>query len=173
MPHPRPHPLALFSLVPENERAKDVVAHSANEPTTSGVSSAWARVTALYYDCVVIVGYPEKVTKERLYYTSTIVVNSEGNTVANYRKTVLYYCDENSVLEGPNGFIDSEVLGLGNVTMGGWKWIDKPSNAHELAHHILDKKPNLVILAMAWLTRQGAKSYVRQAKEPDMETLSY
>ncbi|RAL58061.1 hypothetical protein DID88_009669 [Monilinia fructigena] len=31
------------------------------EPTTSGISSLWARTTALKHDCVVIVGYPEKV----------------------------------------------------------------------------------------------------------------
>jgi len=31
------------------------------EPTAAGISSLWARTTALKYDCVVTVGYPEKV----------------------------------------------------------------------------------------------------------------
>ena len=30
------------------------------EPSGSGISSLWARTTALKYDCVVAVGYPEK-----------------------------------------------------------------------------------------------------------------
>jgi len=35
MPRPRPHPLALFSLEPENERAKNVVAHPCNSHLVS------------------------------------------------------------------------------------------------------------------------------------------
>ena len=31
------------------------------EPTAAGISSLWARTTALKYGCVVTVGYPEKV----------------------------------------------------------------------------------------------------------------
>jgi len=50
------------------------------EPTTSGISSLWARTTALKYNCVVIVGYPEKVDiswkwpASPEYYNSSIVV---------------------------------------------------------------------------------------------------
>lgn len=35
MPRPKPHPLALFSLFPFNERAKAVVAHQSNEHLVS------------------------------------------------------------------------------------------------------------------------------------------
>jgi hypothetical protein len=35
MPRPQPHPLALFSLIPQNARAKDVVAHPCNSHLVS------------------------------------------------------------------------------------------------------------------------------------------
>jgi protein N-terminal amidase len=38
---------------------------------------------------------------------------------------------------------------------------------------VLNKEANLVILSMAWLTREDARSYSRCPKDPDMETLSY
>ena len=50
---------------------------------------------------------------------------------------------------------------------------EAPWSAWEFAYHILHKEANLVILSMAWLTREDARSYSRQPKEPDMETLSY
>lgn len=43
----------------------------------------------------------------------------------------------------------------------------------EFAHHVLDKEANLVILSMAWLTRETAGEFSRFPKQPDMETLSY
>lgn len=93
------------------------------EPTTSGISGLWARTVALKYGCTVAVGYPEKVdvstdwpTSPR-YYNSLVVVNDEGETVANYRKTFLYYTDETWALEG-SGFYDEIIPGLGSVAMG-------------------------------------------------------
>lgn len=50
---------------------------------------------------------------------------------------------------------------------------EAPWSAWEFAYHILHKQANLVILSMAWLTREDARSYSRAPKEPDMETLSY
>jgi protein N-terminal amidase len=85
----------------------------------------------LKYDCVVTVGYPEKVDvtpkwpTSPEYYNSAITVNSDGETVANYRKSFLYYTDETWALEGPDGFFDGEIDGLGNVAMGICKWPTK------------------------------------------------
>jgi len=163
------------------------------EPTTSGISSLWARTTALKYNCVVTVGYPEKVDvtpkwpTSPEYYNSAIVVNAEGETIANYRKSFLYYTDETWALEGPDGFFDGEIEGLGNTAMGICKWPTKsfermdlnpykfeaPWSAWEFSYHVLHKEANLVILSMAWLTREDARSYSRKPKEPDMDTLSY
>ena len=77
------------------------------------------------YNCVVTVGYPEKVDVSPEYYNSAITVNVDGKTIANYRKSFLYYSDDTWALEGPDGFFDGEIEGLGNVAMGFWKWPTK------------------------------------------------
>lgn len=56
------------------------------------------------------------------YYSSSITINRDGETIANYRKSFLYYTDESWALEGPDGFYDGEIQGLGNVAMGICKW---------------------------------------------------
>lgn len=94
------------------------------EPTAAGITSLWARTTALKYNCVVTAGYPEKVDVSPKwpagpeYYNSAITVNQDGETVANYRKSFLYYTDETWALEGPSGFYAGEIDGLGKVAMG-------------------------------------------------------
>ncbi|KAK8063435.1 N-terminal amidase [Apiospora saccharicola] len=94
------------------------------EPTCAGITSLWARTTALKYNCIVAAGYPEKVDVSRNwpaspeYYNSLIVVNEEGDTVANYRKTHLYYTDETWALEGPSHFYKGHFPGIGNTAMG-------------------------------------------------------
>ncbi|CZR59231.1 related to amino-terminal amidase [Phialocephala subalpina] len=163
------------------------------EPTAAGITSLWARTTALKYNCHVIAGYPEKVDVSPKwpaspeYYNSAITVNPEGETIANYRKSFLYYTDETWALEGPDGFYDGVIEGLGNVAMGICKWPTKsfermdlnpykfeaPWSAWEFANHVLHREANLVILSMAWLTRENPRSYSRVPKEPDMDTLSY
>lgn len=50
---------------------------------------------------------------------------------------------------------------------------EAPWSAWEFSYHVLHKQANLVILSMAWLTREDARSYSRAPKDPDMETLSY
>ncbi|QSZ30162.1 hypothetical protein DSL72_004682 [Monilinia vaccinii-corymbosi] len=163
------------------------------EPTTSGISSLWARTTALKHECVVIVGYPEKVDispkwpASPEYYNSAITVNKDGETISNYRKSFLYYTDSKWALEGPDGFFDGEIDGLGNVAIGICKWPTKsfermdlnpykfeaPWHAWEFAYHIIHKQANLVVLSMAWRTREDVRSYSRQPQEPDMDTLAY
>jgi len=50
---------------------------------------------------------------------------------------------------------------------------ETPFSAWEFAFHILHREANLVIMSMAWLTREDGRSYSRMPKDPDMETLSY
>lgn len=52
------------------------------------------------------------------YYNSAITCNNEGETIANYRKSFLYYTDETWALEGPAGFYAGEFSGFGKVAMG-------------------------------------------------------
>lgn len=94
------------------------------EPSGSGISSLWARTTALKYNTNVVVGYPERVDVSSTWatgpehYSSAIIVNGEGETVANYRKSFLYSTDESWALEGKHGFFQGHVCGLGRMAMG-------------------------------------------------------
>ncbi|RDL35217.1 uncharacterized protein BP5553_07148 [Venustampulla echinocandica] len=153
------------------------------EPAAAGITSLWARTTALKYNCFVTAGYPEKVDVSPKwpagpeYYNSAITVNPDGETVANYRKSFLYYTDETWALEG-SGFYSGTIDDLGNVAMGicmdlnPYKF-EAPWNAWEFAYHILHRESNLVVLSMAWLTREDITTFSRAPQEPDMETLSY
>ena len=93
------------------------------EHSGSGITSLWARTTALKYDCTVAVGYPERADRGGSGYVgpqnfnSAIVVNGDGETVTNYRKSFLYYTDETWASEG-TGFFHGQVGNLGQVTMG-------------------------------------------------------
>ncbi|KAI9049210.1 hypothetical protein LZ554_007057 [Drepanopeziza brunnea f. sp. 'monogermtubi'] len=153
------------------------------EPTAAGITSLWARTTALRYKCIVAAGYPEKVDISKRwpadpeYYNSVIMVGLDGETITNYRKSFLYYTDETWALEG-KGFYSGSVKGLGDVAMGicmdlnPYKF-EAPWNAWEFGHHILRVKANLVILSMAWNTREDAGTFSRSPREPDMQTLAY
>ncbi|KAK2936176.1 Carbon-nitrogen hydrolase [Fusarium oxysporum f. sp. vasinfectum] len=154
------------------------------EPSGSGITSLWARTIALKYNCTVTVGYPEKVDVSPKwptgpeYYNSVIVVNGDGETIANYRKSFLYHTDETWALEGGRGFYDGFIPGLGNTSIGicmdlnPYKY-EAPWHAFEFAHHILEVESNLVIVSMAWMTRDDPRRFTRMPNEPDMETLTY
>lgn len=93
------------------------------EPTVTGITSVWARNAALRYDCAVAVGYPEtadvshKWPTSPEYYNALIVVNRDGDTWANYRKSHLYYTDESWALEG-DGFWKGFMPGIGKIALG-------------------------------------------------------
>ncbi|ORY71510.1 carbon-nitrogen hydrolase [Pseudomassariella vexata] len=154
------------------------------EPTGAGITSLWARTTALKYNCVVAAGYPEKVDVSQKwptspeYYNSAILVNEDGETIGNYRKSHLYYTDETWALEGSDGFYSGHIPGVGNVSMGICMDLnpyrfEAPWHAFEFSFHCLEVAANVVILSMAWLTREEPRHFSRMPKEPDMETLTY
>ncbi|KAI0443576.1 carbon-nitrogen hydrolase [Xylaria telfairii] len=154
------------------------------ESQGSGISALWARTVALKLNCIVTVGYPEKVDVKLKwptspeYYNSVIVVNSDGETIANVRKSFLYYIDDTWALEGPEGFFGGFIPGLGTTSMGicmdinPYKF-EAPWHAFEFAFHCLEVEANLVIVTMAWLTREDASLFSRMPNEPDMDTLTY
>ncbi|CEI39308.1 unnamed protein product [Fusarium venenatum] len=151
------------------------------EPSGSGITSLWARTIALKYNCTVTVGYPEKVDVSPKwptgpeYYNSVIVVNADGETIANYRKSFLYQTDETWALEGGQGFYEGFIPGLGNTSIGicnPYKF-EAPWSDFEFAHHVLEVDSNLVIVSMAWMTREDPRRFTRMPNEPDMETLTY
>ncbi|XWX00100.1 hypothetical protein V2A60_008117 [Cordyceps javanica] len=153
------------------------------EPSGSGITSLWARTMALKYDCTVLAGYPEKVDvtpkwpTSPEYYNSAIVVNPDGETIANYRKSFLYYTDQSWALEG-NGFYSGFIPGLGKTSIGICMDINPYKfeaswDAYEFAYHALEIDANLVIVSMAWMTREEPREFSRMPNTPDMETLTY
>lgn len=153
------------------------------EPSGSGITSLWARTTALKYNCNVVAGYPEKADVSGSwptgpeYYNSAIVVNEEGETIANYRKSFLYYTDESWALEG-DGFFEGFIPGLGHTSIGICMDLNPykfraPWHAFEFGFHILHHESNFVIVSMAWMTREDSRTFSRMPNEPDVDTLTY
>ncbi|KAI0166905.1 carbon-nitrogen hydrolase [Hypoxylon sp. FL1284] len=153
------------------------------EPTGAGITSVWARTTALKYNTKVVVGYPEKVDVAHRwptspeYFNSAIIVDQNGDTIGHYRKTHLYYTDETWALEG-SGFYKGQIQGLGNVAMGicmdinPYKF-EAPWHAMEFAFHVLEMHANLVVLSMAWLTREDLEVWSTKSQDACMDTMTY
>ncbi|KAK4203257.1 carbon-nitrogen hydrolase, partial [Triangularia verruculosa] len=150
----------------------------------SGISSLWARTTALKHDCAVVVGYPEKVDVSPRwpanpeYYNSALIVNRDGDTVGNYRKLHLFYTDETWALQGRDGFFRSNVSGVGDVALGICTDInpyelETPWEAFEFGFHVMEAQANVVIVSMAWQSQQDPSHYTRRPNEPDLEALVY
>lgn len=172
------------------------------EPSGSGISSLWARTIALKHNTNVLVGYPEQVDASGgsragpKQFNSSILVNGDGETVANYRKTFLHPLDESWAREGKDFFGD-HVPGLGTVAIGIGESFDRttclhaykltrhpggdinpyrskaPWHAFEFAFHILDVRANLAIVNMAWFTNEACAQFTQFPNEPDMEALAY
>ncbi|OBT67321.1 hypothetical protein VE03_02709 [Pseudogymnoascus sp. 23342-1-I1] len=154
------------------------------EPTAAGISAVWARDAAHKLNCTVVVGYPETVdVSDRWptspeYYNAAVAVSPSGATLANYRKAFLFSTDETWALEGPDGFFHGEFEGLGDVAMGicmdlnPYKF-EAPWTDWEFAYHILHTEARVVIVSMAWNTREEEATYVLNPREPDMATLAY
>ncbi|KAK4679289.1 hypothetical protein QC764_202890 [Podospora pseudoanserina] len=154
------------------------------ERRDSGISSLWARTTALKHDCAVVVGYPEKVDVSARWpanpehYNSALIVNRDGDTVGNYRKLHLFYTDETWALQGRDGFFRGNVEGLGNVALGICTDInpyelETPWEAFEFGFHVMEAHANVVIVSMAWQSQQDPSQYTRRPHEPDLEALVY
>lgn len=129
-------------------------------------------------------GYPEKVDvsvkwpASPEYYNSALVVNGDGDTIANYRKSFLYYTDETWALEGKEGFFRGDIPRVGNVAMGicmdlNPYQFEAEWDAFEFGYHALDSEANVVILTMAWTTGQDSRIFSRRPQDPDLETLVY
>lgn len=50
---------------------------------------------------------------------------------------------------------------------------EAPWHAFEFAFHVLEVESNLVIVSMAWMTREDRRHFSRMPNEPDMNTLTY
>jgi protein N-terminal amidase len=165
------------------------------EPTAAGTSAQWASETAKRLSCYVTVGYPEITTSSdpetpTKHYNSTVTVAPDGQVVAHYRKSFLYYTDETWASEGPSGsafhghnetakpFFCGHLGRLGMVGHGicmdinpyqftaDWK-------AYEFANTMLRENVRLVVLSTAWLTRLLPADLEVRPTEADTETIAY
>lgn len=156
------------------------------EPTSSGPTTQWAKKVARERGCTVVVGYPERDAEGR-GFNSTVTVGPDGNVLANYRKSFLYYTDETWAEEGflsnpeKQAFFAAPIPSLGggeNVGHGICMDINPykftaPWSSYEFATQMLQKNCRLVILSMAWLTRLSPEACALDPERPDMETVAY
>lgn len=152
------------------------------EKTASGESTKWAIETARRLQSHVIVGYPETSTEldehgEPINYNATITIAPDGQIVATYRKSFLYYTDECWASEG-SGFYCGPLGTLGTVAHGicmdiNPRQFTAPWAAYEFANHCLAQQANLIVLSTAWLTHTPLEVIENEPTEPDMSTLSY
>lgn len=165
------------------------------EPTSAGVSAQWAAEMAQRYGCHVTVGYPEIASstdsaEPTKYYNSTVTAAPNGQIVANYRKSFLYYTDETWASEGPSGsalyghtgtakpFFCGQLGRLGMVGHGICMDLNPyqftaPWTRYEFANTMLRENVRLVVLSMAWLTRLLPDELDIQPNQVDAETLAY
>lgn len=179
------------------------------EPTADGPSTRWAIRTAGRLKCTVAVGYPEaaarvntggeadddgggnyntafdakiKVDENTIAYNSLVFVSADGEVVAHYRKSFLYYTDETWAKEGsgfyagilPIGARGRRVKAAAGICMdiNPYKF-EAPWTAYEFANHVRDARAKVVVLSMAWLTRLSALDLLEEPTKPDMDTLGY
>lgn len=179
------------------------------EPTADGPSTRWAIRTAGRLKCTVAVGYPEaaarvntggdadddgggnyntafdakiKFDENTIAYNSLVFVSAEGEVVAHYRKSFLYYTDETWAKEG-SGFY-AGILPIGRtgqrikvaagicMDINPYKF-EAPWTAYEFANHAQGARAKVIILSMAWLTHLSALELMEEPNKPDMNTLGY
>ncbi|KAK0735540.1 carbon-nitrogen hydrolase, partial [Apiosordaria backusii] len=154
------------------------------ESPSTGPSSSWAKQKAQSLNCTVAVGYPELHSHtDHEYYNSLLVVNNQGEQMANYQKSFLYYTDETWAKEGPGFYADSDnnthIMPGRTTAMGICMDINpykftNPWNLYEFARHCVTVKANLVVISMAWLTLEMRERFLTGREEhPDLETLAY
>ena len=167
------------------------------EPTAAGPSSRWAARTAKRLKCTVAVGYPEaaeegnyntifdrhiSAEEGKIAYNSLVFVSSTGDVVAHYRKSFLYYTDEEWAKEG-SGFY-AGVLPIGGngqmlkvaagicMDINPYRF-EAPWTAYEFANHAREARAKVIVISMAWLTRLSAEALSHQVMLPDNDTINY
>ncbi|KAF2457252.1 carbon-nitrogen hydrolase [Lineolata rhizophorae] len=155
------------------------------ERPRSGPTYNWASSQACRLNCLVTVGYPEMEPPENestppRYFNSTMTVDPSGTIVATYRKSFLYYTDETWAQEGSGFFFADDFAGHAGLSVAHGICMDinpyrfeRPWTDYEFATHVLEKKANVVVLSMAWLTNHHPSCVWRGRKKPELDTVSY
>lgn len=104
-----------------------------------------------------------------------------GEVCATYRKRFLYYTDETWASEppAPSSFYSGALGDLAKSCAMGicmdinpYKF-EAPWTDYEFATHCVEGEAELVVVSMAWLTRLEPEELMKEARSPDLGTLSY
>ena len=120
-------------------------------------------------------------------YNSTVTVSPDGQILAHYRKTHLYYTDETWAKEGPEGFTTTQLTFLdqseGSTKERRVAWgicmdlnpykFQAPWDKYEFVNAAIASNADIVVVSTAWLTSLSAEELKAGAKVPDMHTFSY
>ena len=149
------------------------------EASSAGISTQWAQDIAKKLKCFVTVGYPEvTVSDPPKRYNSTVTVAPNASILMNYRKSHLYYTDENWAFEGKPPFFTGNLEGLGQVALGICMDINPhlfmaPWDKYEFASNALAAEVPLIVVSMAWLTRLSLEELNGDRRQPDTNSISY
>lgn len=164
-----------FALTGYNFHSRDHILPYTSK-AKEGPSFELAQRVSEMFGCYTVIGYPERseTLDDSNLYNSAIVVGPDGDLVFNYRKSFLYYTDEDwGCQENPMGFqsfplvfkdrATSTVDGKSSVTdvtlktsigicmdLSPYKF-EAPFQDFEFATYNIDKNNELIICPMAWL----------------------
>lgn len=121
-----------------------------------GPTYQWCKKKAQDFECLVMCGYPEKVSDMELY-NSAMVFDRDGQLIKNIRKTFLYEVDEAWAQEGP-GFqswycpwLDIKISFGICMDMNQYQFDRKsPSPDREFANKALEEQSQLILFCCAW-----------------------
>lgn len=164
-----------FALSGYNFHSRDHILKYATSQD-DGPSLDMAREVSKLFKCYTVIGYPERLDQgsEPVLYNSAAVTGPDGQLVFNYRKSFLYYTDDNwGCQENPLGFqsfplhfkkkarnLSKDSDELEDVTLrtaigicmdlSPYKF-EAPFYDFEFATYNIDQRNELIICPMAWL----------------------
>lgn len=147
-----------------------------------GPSYEFAREVSRAFQCYTVIGYPE-IHDGGVLYNSAIMTNALGEIVWNYRKSFLYFTDDDwGCAENPAGFQQFEIpvqardeAGLSHpvklktsigicMDLSNYKF-EAPFSAYEFATYNLDRGTELILCPMAWLHSQSLTRDTKDEKQ--------
>lgn len=143
--------------------------------TEQSASFKFAQDVSKQFNCYTVIGYPESENDSKeILYNSAVVVSPAGEMVFNYRKSFLYFTEDNwGCKENPNQFqnfpltfkqratrVGSDTVDRSDVTLktsigicmdlSPYKF-EAPFNDFEFSSYNVDNNVELIICPMAWL----------------------
>ncbi|CAB4254645.1 similar to Saccharomyces cerevisiae YJR062C NTA1 Amidase [Maudiozyma barnettii] len=159
--------------------------------TKESPSFKFAQNVSKMFNCYTIIGYPESETEsKKILFNSAAVVSPQGELIFNYRKSFLYFTEDNwGCSENPKQFQNFPLIfkkkgrRVGNMNnepidvelntsigicmdLSPYKF-EAPFNDCEFASFNLDKRVELIICPMAWL---HSSSVTKQDYELDNDS---